>query len=60
MMQTPSSPVAGGTSGGRKTSKRIILVCHGFTQTNTEVCGNDLKVDFDCIFLASLIIWFDK
>ncbi|KAF3455349.1 hypothetical protein FNV43_RR05798 [Rhamnella rubrinervis] len=34
--QTPSSPIAGGTSGGRKSSKRIILVCHGLTQTNTE------------------------
>ncbi|XP_015873176.3 probable 2-carboxy-D-arabinitol-1-phosphatase [Ziziphus jujuba] len=32
--QTPSSPV--GSSGGRKTSKRIILVCHGFTETNTD------------------------
>ncbi|WJZ89834.1 hypothetical protein VitviT2T_009024 [Vitis vinifera] len=34
--QTPSSPVAGGSSAGRKTSKRIILVCHG-SQANTEV-----------------------
>ncbi|XP_031402912.1 probable 2-carboxy-D-arabinitol-1-phosphatase [Punica granatum] len=31
--QTPGSPVA---SGGRKTSKRIILVCHGVNQTNAE------------------------
>ncbi|XP_022732019.1 probable 2-carboxy-D-arabinitol-1-phosphatase [Durio zibethinus] len=30
--QTPSSPVAAGSSGGRKTSKRIILVCQGSTQ----------------------------
>lgn len=36
-MQTPGSPVASGSSGGRKTSKRIILVCHGVTQNNSEV-----------------------
>ncbi|WCJ41721.1 2-carboxy-D-arabinitol-1-phosphatase [Euphorbia peplus] len=30
--QTPSSPVA--TSAGRKTSKRIILVCHGNTEAS--------------------------
>ncbi|WRX33716.1 Histidine phosphatase superfamily [Theobroma cacao] len=34
--QTPSSPVATGSSGGRKTSKRIILICQGSTQ-DTEV-----------------------
>ncbi|KAK9266408.1 hypothetical protein L1049_025265 [Liquidambar formosana] len=34
--QTPSSPVAAGSSGGRKACKRIILVCHGFSQSNTE------------------------
>ncbi|XP_010454527.1 PREDICTED: probable 2-carboxy-D-arabinitol-1-phosphatase [Camelina sativa] len=27
--QTPNSPLSGGSSGGRKASKRIILVCHG-------------------------------
>ncbi|KAF3782062.1 2-carboxy-D-arabinitol-1-phosphatase [Nymphaea thermarum] len=27
--QTPSSPVSAGSSGGRKASNRIILVCHG-------------------------------
>ncbi|CAN8252590.1 unnamed protein product [Cochlearia groenlandica] len=27
--QTPNSPLAGGSSGGRKVSKQIILVCHG-------------------------------
>uniref|UniRef100_A0A2P2M686 2-carboxy-D-arabinitol-1-phosphatase n=1 Tax=Rhizophora mucronata TaxID=61149 RepID=A0A2P2M686_RHIMU len=32
--QTPNSPFG---SGGRKTSKRIILVCHGTTQGDTEV-----------------------
>ncbi|XP_061355064.1 probable 2-carboxy-D-arabinitol-1-phosphatase [Gastrolobium bilobum] len=34
--QTPGSPLAGGKSGGRETSKRIILVCNGSTQGNTE------------------------
>ncbi|KAK9126483.1 hypothetical protein Scep_015329 [Stephania cephalantha] len=34
--QTPSSPVAAGSSAGRKTSMRIILACHGSTQINTE------------------------
>ncbi|XP_004506138.1 probable 2-carboxy-D-arabinitol-1-phosphatase isoform X2 [Cicer arietinum] len=34
--QTPGSPVAGGKSGGREASKRIILVCNGSTQGNTE------------------------
>ncbi|XP_065010397.1 2-carboxy-D-arabinitol-1-phosphatase-like [Musa acuminata AAA Group] len=38
--QTPNSPVAPGTSGGRKTRNRIILVCHGTTQSNTEVFAN--------------------
>uniref|UniRef100_A0A803PTD1 2-carboxy-D-arabinitol-1-phosphatase n=1 Tax=Cannabis sativa TaxID=3483 RepID=A0A803PTD1_CANSA len=41
--QTPNSPV-GGSSGGRKTSKRIILVCHGFTQNNAEA-SNPLSGD---------------
>jgi len=35
LMQTPNSPLAGGSSGGRKASKQIILVCHG--QGNNEV-----------------------
>ncbi|KAK9938767.1 hypothetical protein M0R45_015488 [Rubus argutus] len=34
--QTPSSPIAAGSSGGRNSSKRIILVCHGSTQINAE------------------------
>ncbi|EXB53696.1 hypothetical protein L484_008980 [Morus notabilis] len=38
--QTPNSPVAGGSFGGRKTSKRIILVCHGSTLTNTEASSH--------------------
>ncbi|KAH7671443.1 Histidine phosphatase superfamily clade-1 protein [Dioscorea alata] len=35
--QTPNPPIAAGGSGGRKTSKRIVLVCHGATQSNNEV-----------------------
>ncbi|KAJ3703555.1 hypothetical protein LUZ61_007260 [Rhynchospora tenuis] len=31
--QTPNSPVASGTSGGRKTKSRMILVCQGATQS---------------------------
>ncbi|EEF28771.1 phosphoglycerate mutase, putative, partial [Ricinus communis] len=34
--QTPSSPVAAGSAAGRKTSKRIILVCHGTIQGDAE------------------------
>ncbi|KAK0604255.1 hypothetical protein LWI29_013800 [Acer saccharum] len=34
--QTPNSPVAAGNSGGRKTCKRIILVCNGSTQVDSE------------------------
>ncbi|KAJ6739370.1 BROAD-SPECIFICITY PHOSPHATASE YOR283W-RELATED [Salix koriyanagi] len=34
--QTPESPVAAGSSAGRKTCKRIILVSHGTTQRDTE------------------------
>ncbi|XP_043710656.1 probable 2-carboxy-D-arabinitol-1-phosphatase [Telopea speciosissima] len=34
--QTPNSPIATGSSAGRKASKRIILVCHGSTQSNIE------------------------
>ncbi|XP_010243762.1 PREDICTED: probable 2-carboxy-D-arabinitol-1-phosphatase [Nelumbo nucifera] len=34
--QTPNSPIAAGSFGGRKTSKRIILVCHGSTESNVE------------------------
>ncbi|KAG6477122.1 2-carboxy-D-arabinitol-1-phosphatase-like [Zingiber officinale] len=38
--QTPNSPVNSGTSGGRKAGKRIILVSHGITQSNTEALLN--------------------
>ncbi|KAL2239350.1 probable 2-carboxy-D-arabinitol-1-phosphatase isoform X2 [Sesamum indicum] len=34
--QTPSSPVAAGSSGGRKASMRIILVSHGTSQNDGE------------------------
>lgn len=34
--QTPGSPVAVGSSAGRKTSKRIILVCHGVSESDLE------------------------
>lgn len=34
--QTPNSPVAAGVSGGRQASNRIILVCHGTSQSNLE------------------------
>ncbi|XP_028086732.1 probable 2-carboxy-D-arabinitol-1-phosphatase isoform X1 [Camellia sinensis] len=34
--QTPNSPIAAGSSGGRKTSNRIILVCHGSSQSGSE------------------------
>uniref|UniRef100_M1AAK8 2-carboxy-D-arabinitol-1-phosphatase n=1 Tax=Solanum tuberosum TaxID=4113 RepID=M1AAK8_SOLTU len=34
--QTPGSPVAGGSSAGRKTSKRIVLVCHGVSESDLE------------------------
>ncbi|WZZ31258.1 hypothetical protein YC2023_014659 [Brassica napus] len=36
---TPSSPLAGGSSGGKKASKQIILVCHG--QSDNEASTND-------------------
>ena len=32
--QTPNSPVASGSSGGRKAARRIVLVCHGVSETN--------------------------
>lgn len=39
MMQTPSPPVAGEQSSGRKAACRIILVCHGATESSVEVCS---------------------
>lgn len=36
-LQTPNSPLASGTSGGRKASKRIILVCYGVLQDPNKV-----------------------
>ncbi|XP_011625980.1 probable 2-carboxy-D-arabinitol-1-phosphatase [Amborella trichopoda] len=35
-LQTPNPPIAPGSSGGRKTNKRIILVCHGTLQSTAE------------------------
>ncbi|CAI9105554.1 OLC1v1004495C1 [Oldenlandia corymbosa var. corymbosa] len=34
--QTPNSPIAAGSSAGRKASTRIILVCHGISQSVAE------------------------
>ncbi|KAI5666567.1 hypothetical protein M9H77_16420 [Catharanthus roseus] len=34
--QTPSSPIAASSSGGRKTSTRVILVCHGISESDSE------------------------
>ncbi|GJN06995.1 hypothetical protein PR202_ga24780 [Eleusine coracana subsp. coracana] len=34
--QTPNSPVAAGSSAGRKTNKRVILACQGATQSTPE------------------------
>lgn len=39
--QTPNSPVALGSSGERKSNARIILVCHGATQS-TEAAFSDM------------------
>jgi hypothetical protein len=36
-IQTPNSPVSAESSAGRKSSKRIILVCQGATQNSSEV-----------------------
>lgn len=42
--QTPNSPIAAGSSAGRKASKRIILVCHGSSmnieEANVSLPGN--------------------
>ncbi|KAI3524483.1 hypothetical protein L1887_03139 [Cichorium endivia] len=42
--QNPSSPIASGTSAGRKASKRIVLVCHGFSQGSDGDDG-DMSMD---------------
>ncbi|KAK9690089.1 hypothetical protein RND81_09G104300 [Saponaria officinalis] len=42
--QTPSSPIAGGTSAGRKASSRIILVCHGSLENTGEVGDQPLNM----------------
>lgn len=51
LVQTPSSPIAAGSSGGRNTSKRIILVCHGSTQINAEVHKMIIKAALQCVCL---------
>ncbi|KAK4440638.1 2-carboxy-D-arabinitol-1-phosphatase [Sesamum alatum] len=43
--QTPSPPIAAGSSAGRKTSMRIILVSHGTTQNDAEQGGIPLSGD---------------
>ncbi|KAL8492993.1 hypothetical protein ACS0TY_024267 [Phlomoides rotata] len=37
MVKTPSSPITTGSSLGRKTSIRIMLVSHGFPQNDVEI-----------------------
>ncbi|KAL7115964.1 hypothetical protein ACP275_04G213800 [Erythranthe tilingii] len=49
--QTPSSPISAG--GGRKTSTRIILVCHGFPQNNLEG-SNPFSVDIPMNMLGTI------
>lgn len=39
--QTPGSPIAAGSSAGRKSGNRIILVCHGSSQGNPEASNSD-------------------
>ncbi|KAJ9558873.1 hypothetical protein OSB04_013487 [Centaurea solstitialis] len=39
--QTPGSPIAAGSSAGRKASNQIILVCHGSSQSNPEASNSD-------------------
>nr|XP_043608901.1 probable 2-carboxy-D-arabinitol-1-phosphatase [Erigeron canadensis] len=34
--QTPGSPIGGGSSAGRKASRRIVLVCHGSSQASNS------------------------
>ena len=36
--QTPSPPIATDQSAGRKASTKVILVCHGATDSTLEVC----------------------
>lgn len=59
MLQTPNSPVAAGSSGGRKASKRIILVCYGTTQGDSEVDKETVTwiVFFICAYDLSYFIF---
>ncbi|PKA64297.1 putative phosphoglycerate mutase [Apostasia shenzhenica] len=42
--QTPNSPVACGSSGGRRTNIRIVFVCNGATQSN-ETVFSDMRYE---------------
>ncbi|CAO2813202.1 unnamed protein product [Amaranthus hypochondriacus] len=48
--QTPNSPIAAGSSGGRKFNKRIILVCHGSLVDNAEVFSENLDLNFKLMY----------
>ncbi|KAG7556116.1 Histidine phosphatase superfamily [Arabidopsis suecica] len=43
--QTPNSPLAGGSSGGRKASKQVILVCHGQGNNKDSAATNDQSMN---------------
>ncbi|KAG7551551.1 Histidine phosphatase superfamily [Arabidopsis thaliana x Arabidopsis arenosa] len=43
--QTPNSPLAGGSSGGRKASKQVILVCHGQGNNEDSAATNDQSMN---------------
>ncbi|CAI9268389.1 unnamed protein product [Lactuca saligna] len=44
--QTPSSPIASGSSAGRKASNRIVLVCHGIPEgSDSESDNSDMPMD---------------
>ncbi|KAK6936162.1 LOW QUALITY PROTEIN: Histidine phosphatase superfamily, clade-1 [Dillenia turbinata] len=52
----PSSPVSAGSSGGRKTSKWIILVCHGSSQMNRDIWKLGLELFME--ILGNLTVCF--
>jgi hypothetical protein len=60
LKQTPNSPVASGTSSGRKTKGRMILVCQGATQSaGSEVPTLSLSqthIHTDYFFLPFLLV----
>ncbi|KAG0486723.1 hypothetical protein HPP92_008818 [Vanilla planifolia] len=59
--QTPNSPVSLGSSGGRKTDLRIILVCHGATQSTESQKTAELLLDLkvNCIICSPRIASVD-